>query len=127
MAQTRLTWEVLAKLKVEKVFMQEMDSYINKPTFSKEVLAMHGKEVVLTGYIIPVDPESDFYVLSSNPYASCFFCGGAGPETVVDLKFKKRDKLYKTDEVHSFKGKFKVNADDLLNLYYSLEDVVPFK
>ncbi len=63
----------------------------------------------------------DQYVLSAYPYSMCFFCGGAGPESVMGLKLKKNRK-FKTDEIHLFKGTLELNANDIYELNYILAD-----
>ena len=62
------------------VYLEELDSYYWKPVFGPQVLAAEGQDVYITGYVIPVDLDEDFYVLSRYPFANCFFCGGAGPK-----------------------------------------------
>jgi hypothetical protein len=69
----------------------------------------------------PVDVAANLYVLSANPYSACFFCGGAGPESVVQLKMKKTNKKYETDDVMKFKGVLKLNADDINEMNYILD------
>jgi hypothetical protein len=68
--------------------------------------------------VIPVDIDEDFYVLSRYPFANCFFCGGAGPETVVDLQFSNDPREYATDERLTFAGELKLNADDVYQMNY---------
>ena len=85
---------------------------------------MDGKLVEIKGYIIPIDVESGFYVLSANPFASCFFCGNAGPESVMELQFDgKLKKTYTTDEIATFQGRLKLNWDDLEHCNYILQNV----
>ena len=52
---------------------------------------MEGKNIVLEGFIVPFDGlfEPDKIILSSLPIASCFFCGGSGPETVAQIYLKE--------------------------------------
>lgn len=92
------------------------------PTFGQGIQKLNGKTVELTGYVLPVDLESNLYVLSAFPYSACFFCGGAGPESVVSLKFKKAGKKFKTDERRTFHGTLKLNADNIYELNYILAD-----
>jgi len=89
LAPVKLTWETLKMVTFTDKYYKESDAYYMFPTFSKEVKAVEGKEVFITGYVIPVDAASEFYVLSARPFAECFFCGGAGPETVIELQFGK--------------------------------------
>jgi hypothetical protein len=118
----KLSWEILRDVTFKKKWYAEESVYMLYPTFGQGVQKLSGKTVDLTGYILPVDLESNTYVLSAFPYSACFFCGGAGPESVVSLKFKKTDKKFKTDERHTFRGTFKLNADNIYELNYILAD-----
>ena len=120
--QKEITWKDLAKVTFEDKYYEEVDAYYWYPTFSESVLALDGQDVAITGYVIPVDYESNYYILSANPYASCFFCGNAGPETVVELELKSDDHYFTTDQRLGFKGRLKLNKDDLYKMNYILED-----
>lgn len=119
-----LTWRTLSDVEFKDVYIEELDAYYWKPTFGPSVKAAEGKEVFITGYVIPVDYDADFYVLSRYPFANCYFCGGAGPESVVDLRFPAKTRAYKTDERLTFKGKLRLNADDVYQMNYILEGAV---
>ncbi|MCB0847224.1 MAG: DUF3299 domain-containing protein, partial [Bacteroidetes bacterium] len=62
------------------------------------------------------------YALSANPFASCFFCGNAGPESVMDLELTSYDKVYFTDDYVTFQGKLILNDSDLNKMCYVLEE-----
>lgn len=115
-----LSWKALTDVEFKDVYVEELDAYYWKPTFGQSVLDIEGKEVFITGYIIPVDYDENFYVLSRYPFANCFFCGGAGPESVVDLRFKSENRIYKTDERLTFRGTLSLNADDVYQMNYIL-------
>ncbi|MBK9933311.1 MAG: hypothetical protein IPP05_04030 [Cytophagaceae bacterium] len=53
--------------------------------------------------------------------ASCFFCGGSGPESIVQLNFSKKNR-FNTDQVITVKGKLRLNADNVDDLNYILDD-----
>tara|TARA_B100001093_G_scaffold499602_1_gene549036 strand:- start:530 stop:1069 length:540 start_codon:yes stop_codon:yes gene_type:complete len=117
-----LTWRVLEDVDFKDVYIEELDAYYWKPKFGDTVNGLEGKEVHITGYMIPVDLDEDFYVLSRYPFANCFFCGGAGPESVIDLRFEgKSPRVYQTDERLTFAGKFRLNADDVYQMNYILD------
>ena len=117
-----LTWAELADVDFKDVYLEELDSYYWKPVFGDQVLAAEGQDVYITGYVIPVDLDEDFYVLSRYPFANCFFCGGAGPESVIDLRFADSDhRTYQTDERLTFHGNVRLNADDVYQMNYILE------
>ena len=124
-APKAITWQQLEDVDFKDVYVEELDAYYWKPTFGEQVEALRGQEVYLTGYIIPVDVDEDFYVLSRFPFANCFFCGGAGPESVVDLRWPgETPRPYATDERLTFKGIFRLNADDIYQMNYILDGAV---
>lgn len=121
-AFSELTWRMLEDVEFKDVYVEELDAYYWKPTFGSGVQGLEGKDVYITGYMIPVDLDEDFYVLSRYPFANCFFCGGAGPESVIDLRFVgKSPRVYQTDERLTFAGKFRLNADDVYQMNYILD------
>ncbi len=126
-ALKELTWKQLTDVDFRDVYVEELDAYYWKPTFGESVKALEGQEVYITGYIIPVDYDEDFYVVSRYPFANCFFCGGAGPESVVDLRFKSKTRKYETDERLTFKGTFKLNADDVYQMNYILDGCTEYR
>ena len=96
---SELTWQTLSDVEFTDVYLEELDAYYWMPAFGPQVMAAEGKEFFITGYMIPVDVDEDFYVLSRYPFANCFFCGGAGPESVIDLRFPgKSERAYQTDD-----------------------------
>ncbi|ADQ18974.1 hypothetical protein [Leadbetterella byssophila] len=117
----KITWEQLSDVTFKKKWSSTENMFLLEPQFGPKVTALKGKEVALTGYMIPVDVDANYYVLSSNPFASCFFCGGAGPESVVSIKFKKVNKRFNTDDRVTIKGVLRLNVDDINDLNYILE------
>ncbi|MFK7935533.1 MAG: hypothetical protein AB8G22_18610 [Saprospiraceae bacterium] len=120
-----LNWQILAMVAFEEEYNEELDQYIPYPKFSPTVQALAGKEVYIQGYYIPVDEsgDADIVVLSAFPFSACFFCGNAGPESVMDIQLKNKTKLnFKTDDRITFKGKLKLNDSDLYYLNYILEE-----
>ena len=115
----KLTWEDLTDVEFKDVYVEELDAYYWKPIFGTSVQNLEGRKFHITGYVIPVDIDEDFYVLSRYPFANCFFCGGAGPETVVDLQFTGHSpREYATDERLTFAGELKLNSDDVYQMNY---------
>ncbi|MEL6719120.1 MAG: DUF3299 domain-containing protein [Bacteroidota bacterium] len=122
-AQVKLSWKQLADVSYEAKYLEEFGAEYLTPVFGKTPKIYDKKEVVVTGYIIPVDEEESAYILSRNPYSSCYFCGNAGPETIVELWIPpSRKKRYKMDERMTFKGKLKLNDEDVNHFIYILED-----
>ena len=117
----KITWEVLKDVTFKKKWYEKESIFMLYPTFGPNIKKIEGKMVRIKGYMVPVDPESNQYVLSAFPYSMCFFCGGAGPESVMGLKLKK-DRKFKTDELHVFKGVLELNANDIYDLNYILSE-----
>ena len=118
-ALIKIDWSHLADVTFEDRYYEDFDQYLPYPTFGQSVKELENKEVQISRYIIPIEPER--YILSQNPFASCFFCGGAGPETVLELEMKSYDKTYYTDQYLSFKGTLKLNISDIDKLNYLLQ------
>ncbi len=115
-----ITWNDLKDVRFKKRLNIEMGMFFLYPTFGPKVTALNGQEIVIKGYTIPIDMEGTF-VVSQNPMAMCFFCGKAGPESMMQLKFNRKQH-FKTDEIHSFKGKLRLNPDNVNELNYILEE-----
>ena len=115
------TWKTLSKLTYKKEYDDVLGLKIDVPVFSKEVKSMEGKEVTVKGYIIPTDgyKNQKEFVFSAFPYNMCFFCGGAGPETVMEI-MTKNPVQYTTEPIY-LKGILKLNGTDMNRLIYSLE------
>lgn len=79
------------------------------PIFDPELKSYDGKEITINGYIIPTDgyKSQKEFVFSAYPYKNCFFCGGAGPETVMEVV--SPNGINFTSENHT-KRKLKLNA-----------------
>ena len=123
-AQTVITWEVLKDIEFQEVWSEEFNAVYMVPKFGSKVKSLDGKKIQIRGYVIPVDVLADYYVLSANPYSSCFFCGQAGPESVMEIQLSKQYDGLRMDQIITVQGKLRLNADDILQLTYILEDAV---
>lgn len=88
-------WHVLAEVGFERKLDKQFGYEIDVPKFSKGLQSWNGKRITLKGYLIPVSELGDkqVYMLSSLPFNLCYFCGGAGPETVVEIDSKEKLKF----------------------------------
>ena len=107
--QEVLDWDMLAEVSYEYEYNETFNQWIGTPTFPPELKALNGKQVSISGYILPMDVEGEYYVLSAFPYVSCFFCGGAGMESVMELKLTENDTKFKVDEFKAFRGILQLN------------------
>lgn len=118
-------WAVFAKTKFDAKFNQQAGEYFLYPTFSPDLKAMVGKEFSLEGYYLPIDVDGDAYIiLSKFPYSQCFFCGGAGPESIAEVFFKVKPGKFEPDQYIRVKGKLKLNDSDLEHGNFILEEAV---
>lgn len=126
-AQTIIDWGLLADVKFEQKLSEETGESYDLASFGEKVKAMEGKEVSISGYVIPLDPLGLSFVLSRNPNATCFFCGGGGPETVIDIKLKPgKIRQYKMDERRTFKGILQINTTNIKHFTYVLKAAEEF-
>lgn len=114
-----LTWSLLGKIdylkKADKLYGEVMFPVINI-----KLKALQGKEVAISGFIIPIDNKN--YAISKNVFAACFFCGKSGPETLMGIKFKGNLPKLKTDQYVTLKGKFRYNDNDVEDWIYHIEN-----
>lgn len=115
-------WKTLAKITYKKEYDEFLGFKIDKPVFSEDIQKLEGTEVTVKGFIIPVEGYKSHteFIFSAFPYNMCFFCGGAGPESVMEVMSK--DAVKYTAESIILKGKLELNADDVNRLMYFLTD-----
>ena len=120
-------WQQLAKITYKKEYNEIMGFKVDVPVFAEDVKKLNAKEITIKGYIIPIEGYKSHkeFVFSAFPYSMCFFCGGAGPETVMEV-FASEPVKY-TDDPVTLKGKLELNNDDINRLIYSLNDAVLVK
>lgn len=121
------TWKQLSKITYKKEYDELMGFKVDVPVFSDGIKAMAGKEIKIKGYIIPVEGYKSHteFIFSAFPYNMCFFCGGAGPETVMEVSTIEPIKY--TAEQIEIKGKLELNDSDINRLMYILTDVTLVK
>ena len=109
-AQDRLHWSALETIKFTEVYNESMASWIQVPQWSDfQRDTWNGKVMKITGYAIVLDPMENIYALSAYPFSSCFFCGAAGPESVMELEFINPIDLV-TDQVITVIGTLDLNT-----------------
>ena len=116
------TWKTLAKISFKKQYDELMGFKVDVPVFSEDIINLNGQEVTIKGYIIPVEGYKSHkeFIFSAFPYNMCFFCGGAGPETVMEV-LAKNPVEYTAEQV-TLKGKLELNDSDINRLMYALND-----
>jgi hypothetical protein len=107
-------WAVFSKTRFEVRYSEKAQEYLNFPIFPAEVKALESKVISVEGYYLPVDVVGEAYVIISKyPYSQCFFCGGAGPETIAEVSFKTKPPKFSADQYIRVRGKLKLNTDDI--------------
>lgn len=121
--ETSNTWKTLSKITYKKEYDELMGFKVDVPVFSDEIEEMAGKEIKIKGYIIPVEGYKSHteFIFSAFPYNMCFFCGGAGPETVMEVSSIEAVKY--TAEQIEIQGKLELNDSDINRLMYILTEV----
>ena len=118
-------WLEFARTKFEAKYNEKQGEYFMLPIFSTELKALVGKEISLEGYYLPIDIEGNAYIiLSKFPFSQCFFCGGAGPESIAEVVFKSQQSKFEADQYLRVKGKLKLNDKDLEHGNFILEESV---
>jgi len=117
-------WQTLGKITYKKVMDESLGFKVDIPIFSEDIRVLEGKTIEIKGYIIPVEGYKNHkeFVFSAFPYSMCFFCGGAGPETVMEV-FSQEAVKYTAESI-TLKGKLGLNDSDINRLIYSLTDAV---
>lgn len=122
-AQQTVTWDELAEVEFASQMDEEFGLDVLTATFSPHLISLDSQVVQITGFMIPLNPMGTSYVLSRFPNANCFFCGGAGPETIVELRLKPQYvKRYATDTFATFRGRLQLNERNLTSFNYVLAD-----
>lgn len=114
-----LEWPVLAQVKYKSYQTQGM-AQGEKPTPGAVVQRLNGNIVQLKGYVIPLDVDGNSFMLSAVPNESCFFCGKAGMESVMELHLRPGNRKFNMDEIATFRGRLLLN-DDPYGLMYIME------
>jgi hypothetical protein len=92
-AQELNFWQVLAEVGFKKT--QLATGEMEVPVFSNHLKSYNGKKIKLRGFVIPVSETGDEskFMLSSLPFNVCYFCGAAGPETIVEVETNQKVKF----------------------------------
>ena len=120
-------WNILLNdVRMRYRYSIEYNTFVQVPRFGNTIKQMDGQEITLRGFFLPADVTGEAFVLSHVPMQMCFFCAGAGIESVVELHsivtHNMRFRRLSTDDFIEVKGRLKLNQDNLDHLIYILED-----
>jgi hypothetical protein len=122
-------WEIFLKLRFDITYDAAIDDVAMRPMFTPEIKKYDNKIIEMVGYIIPNDivhgavgerGNGTMFMLSAFPTATCFFCKGAGPESVMEVYPKKPIPFSKT--VVKIRGRLELNELDYMKMAYLLKD-----
>lgn len=114
-------WHVLAQVSFKNV--RDKNGYDTElPVFSNYLKTYQGKKVTIKGYVIPLDEVGGDgkFMLSSLPFNLCYFCGAAGPETVVEVETS--DKVKFSSKQIIMEGTIVLNETDPNHHIYILKN-----
>ena len=113
-------WKTLSQVSWPSGRISDID--LGKPQFSDAVKKLNGAVVTVSGYVIPTDLHSSVktLIVSAYPVQSCFFCGGAGPESVMEI-YPKRTESYLMKKL-TFRGTLVLNDSDPEHMIYQLKN-----
>ena len=114
-------WKTLQNVEWKHFFDEALGFDVSQPVFGENIRKLEGFEITIKGYIIPVDTDGNYMVLSSLPFNNCFFCGNAGPETVMEIDLNKDKSLI--NKYVTLRGTLELNDHDYLSLIYKLRNV----
>lgn len=117
-----LKWPTLTDIRYCIKYFAKVDMQSFAPIFPAHIRALDGAMVRIKGYVIPLDETGETIALSSNSFASCFFCGQASPATVISMRLAESGKRYEMDEQRTFTGRLRLNHDNPDEFYYILEE-----
>ncbi len=120
-SQETISWERLQDVQFESDYNEETLEMLWFAKFGQSVKELDGKTITITGYVIPFRKDQNLYALSAYPFAACFFCGNAGPESVIEIKLIDSDVTFSMDQVATITGILRLNANDPYQLNYWLE------
>lgn len=120
-AQEELTWKDFADVEFKPKYFEQYDAHFLMPSFGEKIKAKTGKKIAIKGYFLDISGSGEIFLVSKNPMAACFFCGGAGPETIIEVAFKEKP-TFKTDQVVTVEGVLQLNATNVERCNYILND-----
>jgi len=117
-------WRTLGLMKFERQFDENDGVSQQKGRFVPIIKALEGKEITMKGYVIPLSGKKaqSHFMFSAYPFSDCFFCGKAGPESVIEVYTKGNTKIEFDDESITIKGIFYFTSQDPNDVMFTLKE-----
>jgi hypothetical protein len=115
-------WSTLALLEFEQ--KDENGFFDEEGNILPLIEAFEGKEIIVKGYVIPLSGKKaqSHFMFSAYPYASCFFCGKAGPETIMEVFAKDNKDINFSEKKMSIKGTFYFTSRNSAEVMFTLKN-----
>ncbi len=115
-------WKSLADVAIEDRYDASVGYEVSYPVFGERAQVLDNQQGVVNVYMKPFEAylKPKYFILSALPIAACFFCGGAGPETVMEVFSQNNIEL--SSEVIKLRGRLELNADNPDHMMYILHD-----
>ena len=124
-SQKSVVWKDIMDIYAKEVRFSEKNPTLAIKGQGMSLKDIEGKKISITGYFLDLDPDGEWFMVSKNPFATCFFCGGAGPETVIELlKYKNVKKKFKTDDIVTVTGTIKMIAESEEDVGFVLQNAI---
>lgn len=89
-------------------------------SFPSEVAALNGKQVKISGFMLPLEATETFsHVLLSRKTPTCFFCLPGEPNEIIEVYTEKPVKW--SDNLVTFEGMLKIVKDEETGMVYVME------
>jgi hypothetical protein len=114
-------WKDLARVTIEEK-TDENGFPVEFPVFHDDLKTIEGDKIILEGYMVPLEEMMGhkYFVLSKYPFNMCFFCGAAGPETVIEV-YITEEVAFTSDKI-KIQGTLELNKDDPRHLMYLMKN-----
>ena len=115
-------WSTLALLEFEQ--KDDKGYFDSEGNILPLIEAFEGKEIVVKGYVIPLSGKKaqSHFMFSAYPYESCFFCGKAGPETIMEVFVKDDKKINFSEKKMAIKGTFHFTSRNSNEVMFTLKN-----
>jgi hypothetical protein len=116
------SWGQLMLTETEKQFDPTLGMEIDIPNIHPAAKQLNGQKIQLEGFIIPLEGKKSqaHFMFSAFPINMCYFCGRAGPESVIEVFMKEGETMPFTDKKIWIQGTLRVNAQDPQSNIYTL-------
>jgi len=116
------TWERLGKCKVTMSEDTKNDMYVYGINYTPEVKAMEGKDITITGFMLPLEASEKFkHFILSKRTPTCPFCPPGEPNEIIDVYTAQP--VSWIESAIKIRGKFGFTKDQQLGMFFKMTNV----